>query len=164
MTTSMERTSKTNDCDEGEREEMLEEGLEKNVMLYHYVSGIVGMTYNPFINEDIRDCYFDYDQAELLISWLPKISTKRSIASQKVNLGLVLKERVTASSMPKTDNRVEFGLDFSDKLLRTSVMVAWGIMKASWCPIPNTYLILRATQVVQRELIEDCSLNDLNVI
>ena len=33
MTTSMERTSKTNDCDEGEREKMLEEGLEKNVML-----------------------------------------------------------------------------------------------------------------------------------
>ena len=102
MTTSMERTSKTNDCDEGEREEMLEEGLEKNVTLYHYVSGIVGMTYNPFINEDIRDCYFDYDQAELLISWLPKISTKRSIASQQVKLGLVLEERVTASSMPKT--------------------------------------------------------------
>ena len=33
MTTSMERTSKTNDCDEREREEMLKEGLEKNVTL-----------------------------------------------------------------------------------------------------------------------------------
>ena len=26
---------------------------------YSYVSGIVGMAYNPFINEDIRDCFFD---------------------------------------------------------------------------------------------------------
>ena len=30
---------------------------------YSYVSGIVGMAYNPFINEDIRDCFFDYEQA-----------------------------------------------------------------------------------------------------
>ena len=33
---------------------------------YHYVPGIVGMAYNPFINEDTRDCYFDYKQAVLL--------------------------------------------------------------------------------------------------
>ena len=35
---------------------------------YSYVSGIIGMAYNPFINEDIRDCFFDYEQAVLLIS------------------------------------------------------------------------------------------------
>ena len=33
---------------------------------YSYVSGIIGMSYNPFINEDIRDCFFDYEQAVLL--------------------------------------------------------------------------------------------------
>ena len=33
---------------------------------YSYVSGIVGMAYNPFIDEDIRDCFFDYEQAVLL--------------------------------------------------------------------------------------------------
>ena len=26
---------------------------------YCYVSGIIGMAYNPFLNEDIRDCFFD---------------------------------------------------------------------------------------------------------
>ena len=25
---------------------------------YSYVSGIIGMAYNPFLNEDIRDCFF----------------------------------------------------------------------------------------------------------
>ena len=29
---------------------------------YSYVSGIVGMAYNPFINEYIRDYFFDYEQ------------------------------------------------------------------------------------------------------
>ena len=26
---------------------------------YSYVSGIIGMAYKPFINKDIRDCFFD---------------------------------------------------------------------------------------------------------
>ena len=30
---------------------------------YSYVSGITGIAYNPFINEDIRDCFLDYEQA-----------------------------------------------------------------------------------------------------
>ena len=40
------------------------------------------------------------------------ISTTRSIASRQVKLGLVLEENVTAPSIPKSDNRVEFGLGF----------------------------------------------------
>ena len=59
---------------------------------------------------------------------------------------------MTAPSVTKSDNRVEFGLGFSDELLRTSLMVEWELMKPSWCPSPNTDLILRATQDVQREL------------
>ena len=72
------------------------------------------MTYNPFINEDIRNCYFDYEQAVLLRSWSSSISKIRSIANQQVKLGLVLEEKVTTSSIPKSDNQVEFGLVFSD--------------------------------------------------
>ena len=26
---------------------------------YSYVSGVIGMAYNPFLSEDIRDCFFD---------------------------------------------------------------------------------------------------------
>ena len=51
-------------------------------------------------------------------------------------MGLVLEEKVTAASVPKSDNHVEFGLGFSDELLRTSLMVVWELMKPSWCPIP----------------------------
>ena len=45
---------------------------------YSYVSGIIGMAYNPFINEDIRDCFFDYEQAVLLRFWTSRIATIRS--------------------------------------------------------------------------------------
>ena len=59
---------------------------------------------------------------------------------------------------------MEFGLGFSDELLRTSLMVVWELMRPSWCPIPNADSILRATQDVQRELSADCNLRDLNII
>ena len=45
---------------------------------YSYVSGIIGMAYNPFLNEDIRDCFFDYEQAVLLRFWTSRIATIRS--------------------------------------------------------------------------------------
>ena len=110
---------------------------------YNYVSGIVTMAYNPFINEDIRDCFFDYEQTVLLRFLTSRIATIRNAANQQVKLGLVLEEKVTAPSVPKSDSRVEFGLRFSDKLLRTSLMVVVELMKPSWCPSPNADSILQ---------------------
>ena len=49
---------------------------------YSYVSGIIGIAYNPFLNEDIRDCFFDYEQAVLLGFWTSRIATIRSAANQ----------------------------------------------------------------------------------
>ena len=71
---------------------------------------------------------------------------------------------MTAPSVPKLGNRVEFGFGFLDELLRTSLMVVWELMKPSWCPSPNANSILRATQDVQRELNSDSNLRDLNII
>ena len=50
--------------------------------LYSYVSGIIGMAYNPFINEDIRGCFFNYEQTVLLRLWTSRIATIRSAAIQ----------------------------------------------------------------------------------
>ena len=116
------------------------------------MSEIVGMTYNPFINDDTQDFYFDYEQAVLLRFWLPRIATRRSIASQQAELGLVLEEKLTATSVPKSDNRVEFGLGFPDELLRMNLMVVWELMKSLYCPSSDADSIFRATQDVQREL------------
>ena len=131
---------------------------------YSYVSGIIGIAYNPFLSEDIRDCFFDYEQAVLLRFWTSRIVTIKSANNPQTKLGLVLEEEVTAPSVPKSDKRVEFGLGFSDELLRTSVMVVWELMRPSWCPSPNADSILRATPDVQRELNADCNMRDLSII
>ena len=70
---------------------------------------------------------------------------------------------MTAASIPKSDNRVELGLGFSDELLRTSLMGVWKLMKSSSCPSLNADSILPATQDIQRELNADCNLRDLNI-
>ena len=131
---------------------------------YSYVSGIIGIAYNPFLSEDIRDCFFDYEQAVLLRFWTSRIVTIKSINNPQAKMGLVLEEEVTSPSVPKSDNREEFGLGFSDELLRTSLMTLWELIRPSWCPSPNADSILRATQDVQRELNADCNLRDLNII
>ena len=95
------------------------------------------MAYNPFLSEDIRDYFFDYEQAVLLRFWTSRIATIRSAANPQTKLGLVLEEKVATPSVPESDQRVEFGLGFSDELLRTSLMVVWELMRPSWCPSPN---------------------------
>ena len=131
---------------------------------YGYVSGVIGMVYNPFLSEDIRDCFLYYEQAVLLRFWTSRIATIRSAANPHNKLGLVSEEKVAEPSVPKSDKRVEFGLVFSNELLRTSLMIVWELMRPSWCPSPNADSILLATKDVQRELNADCNLRDLNII
>ena len=125
---------------------------------YSYVSGVIGIACNPFLSKDIRDCFFDNEQAVLLRFWTSKIVTIKSAAKPQTKLVLILEEKVTAPSMPKSHKREEFGLGFSDELLRTSLMVLWELMRPSWCPSPNADSILRSTQDVQMELNADCNL------
>ena len=77
-------------------------------------------------------------------------------------LQIGLEEKVAAPSVPESEKRVEFGLRFSDELLRTSLMVVWELIRPSWCPSPTADSILQATQDVQRELNSDCNLRDLD--
>ena len=70
---------------------------------YSYVSGIIGIAYNPFLNEDIRDCFFDYEQAVLLRFWTSRFARIRSAANQQAKLGLVLEEKLTTPSVPESD-------------------------------------------------------------
>ena len=65
----------------------------------------------------------------LLRFWTSRIVTIKSANNPQTKLGLVFEEEVTAPSLPKSDKRVEFGLGFSDELLRTSLMVVWELMR-----------------------------------
>ena len=75
------------------------EPIRKNA--YQNVLEIVGTAFNPFIEKDIDDCYFDCEQAALINFCISRKSTIRNIARQKVKVGFSLEEKVTAPSIPK---------------------------------------------------------------
>ena len=55
-------------------------------MSYSYVSGAIGIAYNPFLSEDIRDYFFDYEQAVLLRFWTSRIATIKSATIPQTSL------------------------------------------------------------------------------
>ena len=60
---------------------------------YSYETGIIGIAYNPFLSEDTRVCFFDYEQAVLLRFWTSRIVTIKSANNPQIRLGLVFGRR-----------------------------------------------------------------------
>ena len=56
----------------------------------------------------------------LLRFWTSRIATIKNAANPQTKLELVLEEKNAAPSVPESDKRVEFGLGFSDEVLKTS--------------------------------------------
>ena len=66
-----------------------------------------------------------------IASFITRIATIRGATNQQTRLELILEENLAAPSVPKSDKRVEFGLEFLDELLKTGLIVVWELMKPS---------------------------------
>ena len=58
------------------------------------MSGIPGMAYNPFVNEEAREAYFDYEQVTVLNFWVERIKEIGMLMVEQPKLGIILEERV----------------------------------------------------------------------
>ena len=59
---------------------------------FQYVSGVPGMAYNPFINEEARDPYFELEQTIILIFWVKRVRELWMKTSEQLQLGKTLEE------------------------------------------------------------------------
>ena len=59
---------------------------------FQYVSGIPGMAYNPFVNEEAREAYFDYEQVIVLNFWVERIKEIGMLMVEQPKLGIILEE------------------------------------------------------------------------
>ena len=50
--------------------------------------------------------------------------------------------------MPRSEKRVELGLGGEDKVLFTSLRVAWKLLSPSWCPHPQASLNEETTEEI----------------
>ena len=75
---------------------------------FQYVSGIPGMAYNPFVNEEAREAYFDYEQVVVLDFWVERIKETGMLMVEQPKLGIVLEERVVEHSVLELKGQVNF--------------------------------------------------------
>ena len=131
---------------------------------FQYVSGIPGMAYNPFVNEEAREAYFDYEQVIVLNFWVERIKETGMLMVEQPKLGIILEERVVEPSVPELKGQVSFDCGSWDGPLKTSLVTMWELMKPSWCPHPNAGLIWDMTADITLDLDDDASLHDLAMI
>ena len=131
---------------------------------FQYVSGIPGMAYNPFVNEEAREAYFDYEQVIVLNFWVERIKETGMLMVEQPKLGIILEERVVEPSVPELKGQVSFDCGSWDGPFKTSLVTMWELMKPSWCPHPNAGLIWDMTADITLDLDDDASLHDLAMI
>ena len=131
---------------------------------FQYVFGIPGMAYNPFVNEEAREAYFDYEQVIVLDFWVERVKETGMLMVEQPKLGIVLEERVVEPSVPELKGQVSFDCGSWDGPLKTSLVTMWELMKPSWCPYPNAGLIWDVTADITLDLDDDTSLHDLAMI
>ena len=131
---------------------------------FQYVSGIPGMANNPFVNEEAREAYFDYEQVIVLNFWVERIEETGMLLVEQPKLGIILEERVVEPSVPELKGQVSFDFGSWDGPLKTSLVTMWELMKPSWCPHPNAGLIWDMKADIALDLDDDASLHDLAMI
>ena len=67
---------------------------------FQYVSGIPGMAYNPFVNEEAREAYFDYEQVIVLNFWVERIKETGMLMVEQPNLELSWKDEWSNPRFP----------------------------------------------------------------
>ena len=122
------------------------------------------MAYNPFVNEEAREAYFDYEQVIVLDFWVERVKETGMLMVEQPKLGFVLEERAVEPSVPELKGQVSFDCGSWDGPLKTSLVIMWEIMKPSWCPHPNAGLIWVMTADITLDLDDDASLHDMAMI
>ena len=80
------------------------------------------MDYNPFVNEEAREKYFDYEQVEVLDFWVERVKEVGMLMMEQPRLGIVLEEQVVEPSVPELKGQVSYDCGSWDGPLKTSLV------------------------------------------
>ena len=100
-----------------------------NLKSFKYVSGIPGVAYNPFVDEEAKEAYFDYEQVVVLVLWVERIKENCMLMVQRPKLGIILEERVAKPSVRELKGQMKFDCGSWDGPLKTSLVTMWSTSK-----------------------------------
>ena len=131
---------------------------------YQYVSGVMGMAYNPFLDSEAASAHRNHEVTELLKFWAEKIIEIDSVEREKPSLGLILERMPKVISVPHSNKRVELKVGNGNGMLITNLGTVWKLLRPSWCPHPHASLIEEVTEQVRLAPTKDEDLGTLNEI
>ena len=131
---------------------------------YQYVSGVMGMAYNPFLDLEAGGAHRNYEVAELLKFWTEKIMEIDTVERERPSLGLILERTPEVISVPRSSKRVELKMGNGNGVLTTNLGVVWKLLRPSWCPHPHASLIEEVTERVRLAPTEDEDLATLSIV
>ena len=131
---------------------------------YQYVSGVMGIAYNPFLDSETGGAHRNHEVAELLKFWTERIMEIDAVEKEGPSLGLILEKTPEVVSIPRSNKRVEVNMGDGNGLLTTNLGVVWKLLRPSWCPHPHASLIEETTERVRLAPTEDEDLAKLSVL
>ena len=131
---------------------------------YQYVSGVMGIAYNPFLDSEAGGAHRNHEVAELLKFWTEKIVEIDALERERPSLGLILEKTPEVLSIPRLNKRVELKMGNGNGLLITNLGVVWKLLRPSWCPHPHASLIEETTERVRLAPTEDEDLAKMSVV
>ena len=131
---------------------------------YQYVSGVMGIAYNPFLDSEAGNAYMNFEAAELLKFWTEKIIAIDPTERKRPSLGLLLEKIPEVISVPRSNKRVELKMGNGNDMLVRKLGTVWKLLRPSWCPHPHASLIEEITERVRLSPAKDEDLGNLNVM
>ena len=131
---------------------------------YQYVSGVMGMAYNPFLDSEAGDAHRNYEVAELLKFWTEKIVEIDTVERERPSLGLILEKTPEVISVPRSSKRVELKMGNGNGMLITNLGGVWKLLRPSWCPHPHASPVEEVTERVSLASTEDEDLATLGIV
>ena len=87
---------------------------------YQYVSGMIGIAYNPFLDSKAGNAYLTFEVAELLKFWTEEVFEIETVERERTSLGLTL-EVPEVISVPRSNKRVELKIGNGNSMLITNL-------------------------------------------
>ena len=131
---------------------------------YQYVSGVMGIAYNPFLNSEAGNAHRNHEVTELLTFWTEKIIVIDSMEREKPSLGLLLEATLKVISVPRSRKRVQLRMANGNGMMNTNLGTVWKLFRPSWCPHTHASLIEEVTERVRLTPTKDEDLGTLDVI
>ena len=88
---------------------------------YQYVSGVMGIAYNPFLDSEGGSAHRNYGVTELLKFWTEKIIEVDPVKRERPSLGLILEKMPKVISVPRSNKRVELKMGKGNGMLITKL-------------------------------------------